>query len=115
MAENPYALPQETAQRLMADVQSRDPERLRHEITVVCDADPRDHLHVGAVGDPGSGLEARGLIVSHEGGRVSRVFVAAPRLRQLASALLNVADEIDGKTPLVFFPPGAPDAEEPQG
>ena len=35
------------------------------------------------------------------------VYISAPEARQLAAHLLNVADEIDGKTPLVFFPRAA--------
>ena len=84
------------------------------EISRACNIDARDHVHVGRIGDPGSGLGARGVIQVHEGGRLAKVYLASPELRQLASALLNVADAIDGKTPLVFFDPSAPSAEEPQ-
>lgn len=84
------------------------------EIAKACNVDARDHVHVHRVGEPGSGLGARGLVVVHEGDSLTRVFLAAPELRQIASALLNVADAIDGKTPLVFFDPDAPEVEEPE-
>jgi hypothetical protein len=83
------------------------------EIVRVCNIDGDDHVHVGRLGDPGSGLEARGVIQVHEGGRIAKVYLAAPELRQLASALLNVADAIDGKTPIAFFDPSAPSSTEP--
>lgn len=85
----------------------------REEISLACNADARDHIHAGSIGEPGSGLAARGIVQVHEGGSATRVFLSAPELRTLASALLNVADEIDGETPLSFFPPGSPDAKEP--
>lgn len=108
MTTNRFQLSQEEAQRLLAKAPDAE-ERLGF----VCDADPRDHLHVGRIGDQGSGLEARGTLLIHEGGRAARVFMAAPRLRVLAAALLDVADEIDGMTPLTFFPPEVPEVEEP--
>lgn len=84
------------------------------EIARVCNAEPEDEIRVVLVGEPGSGLAARGGIEVEEGGSKARVFLASPELRQLASALLNVADKIDGKTPLVFFDPSSPSAEEPE-
>jgi hypothetical protein len=84
------------------------------EIEKACNVDARDHVHLARVGEKGSGLAARGLLTLHEGSSAARVFLAAPELRQLASALLNVADAIDGKTPLVFFDPSAPETDEPE-
>lgn len=98
----------EEAGRILGDAETRQ------EIQRSCNVDARDHLHIGRVGEAGAGLAARGLIQVHEGGDNSRVFLAAPELRQVAAALLNVADEIDGRVPLSFFDPAAPSAEEPE-
>lgn len=43
------------------------------------------------------------------------VYLAPAAMRELASELLNRADAIEGKVPLVFFPPGAPTATYPPG
>lgn len=105
MAENPFHVPAEDASRFLAGERHSETQK-------ACNIDERDHVHVARVGDAGAGLEARGLVMVHEGGALCRVFLAAPELRHLASALLNVADAIDGVTPLTFFPP-APETDEP--
>jgi hypothetical protein len=104
--ESRYQMDRGQARSLMA-------EKPVEEIVRVCNVDAEDHVHLARVGDAGSGLGARGLIVAHEGGRQAKVYLASPELRQFASALLNVADAIDGKTPLVFFDPSAPSGTEP--
>lgn len=77
-----------------------------------------DNVRVRRVGPAGGGLKARVVVfvetlIESEDEDVedeiqsSLAYISAPEARQLAAALLNVADEIDGKTPLVFFPRAA--------
>ena len=97
---------------------------------IASNVDPdTDNVHVRRVGPAGGGLKARAVVyvetlMEHEDEDVedeiisALVYISAPEARQLAAALLNVADEIDGKTPLVFFPrtpsgEEAPEVEEP--
>lgn len=88
-----------------------------------------DNVRVRRVGPAGGGLKARVVVfvetlIESEDEDVedeiqsSLAYISAPEARQLAAALLNVADEIDGKTPLVFFPrlpsgEEAPEVDEP--
>lgn len=104
---NPFHLDQAGADEILA----HEPVE---EVSKACNLDPRDHVHLFRVGEEATGLAARGVLAVHEGGTTTKVFLAAPELRQIASALLNVADAIDGRTPLVFFDPSAPGADEPE-
>lgn len=106
-SSNPYRLTSELARDLLRSGETP-------EVVLECNVDERDHVQISRVGTPGAGLQARGLLRAHEGGHTARVFLAAPELRRLAAGLLNVADAIDGKTPLSFFDPEAPSAEEPE-
>lgn len=106
MAENPFTIPQSEVREWLS-------KPIAEEVAIACNMDVRDHVHAGRLGEAGAGLDARGVVQVHEGGSVARVFLAAPELRALGAALLNVADEIDGTTPLVFHPP-SPDGEEPE-
>lgn len=95
---NPYAMDREHAKRLLEDVRAGN---LKNHIEIRCDANDDDGFMVGRVGD---GDDGRALVVSREGGRLTRSFVNPENLRKAAAAMLNVADEIDGTSPLVFFP-----------
>lgn len=80
------------------------------DFSLACNVQATDHVHTRRIGAVGSGLAARVAIATHNVDDSITVFLAAPEARTLAAALLNAADEIDGVTPLVFFPP-APEAE----
>lgn len=94
------------------------------EFQLASNIDPEtDNVRVRRVGPAKGGLKARAVVyvesLDDEGDILSTLaYISAPEARQLAAALLNVADDIDGKTPLVFFPrlpngEEAPEAEEP--
>ena len=77
---------------------------------------PDAHVHVRRVGAPGARKGARVAVMMHgENPQAMLVsLISAPQARMLGAALLNAADEVDGKTPLVFFPPEAREAVEPE-
>lgn len=102
---NPFQIDQESAAEVLGT-------RKIQEIAKVCNVDPRDHLHVVRAGSKGSGLKGRGALLTHEGESTTRIFLAAPELREVAAALLNVADDLDGITRLNFVPPAMPEADE---
>lgn len=94
------------------------------EFQLASNVDPEtDNVRVRRVGPAKGGLKARAVVyvesLDDQGDILSTLaYISAPEARQLAAALLNVADDIDGKTPLVFFPrlpsgEEAPEAEEP--
>ena len=100
------------------------------EFGLASNVDPEtDNVRVRRVGPVKGGPKSRvvvnvEMLTSNEDEDVedelvsALVYISAPEARQLAAALLNVADEIDGKTPLVFFPrlpngEEAPEVEEP--
>ena len=83
-----------------------------------------DNVRVRRVGPAGGGLKARACVyieslVEHEDEDVedeiqsTLVYISAPEARQLAAALLNVADDIDGAVPLAFFPRTPGGSDEP--
>jgi len=83
------------------------PENKGDDLSWSCDFAPKDHLHLRRLGAPGSGLEGRVGVLIHSGVNSSpglTVYLAADEARTVAAALLNIADELDGTTPLVFFP-----------
>lgn len=43
------------------------------------------------------------------------MIVSPSQARPLAAALLRFADKVEGRTPLVFFPPGGSEATYPPG
>ena len=109
---------------------ANEPDGRGEEFQLASNVDAEtDNVRVRRVGPAKGGLKARACVyieslVEHEDEDVedeiqsTLVYISAPEARQLAAALLNVADEIDGKTPLVFFPrlpngEEAPEAEEP--
>lgn len=72
-----------------------------------CDVSPNDHLHLVRVGEANARLRGRVGIRLHSGkddGGIAVLF-SAPEARQIAAELMNIADELDGVTPLVFHPP----------
>ena len=87
---------------------------------VECNVDPdTDFLQARRVGRANAPTSRAAVYVHHSDDMYATVYIAAAEARQLAAHLLNVADEIDGKTPLVFFPrlpsgEEAPEVEEPE-
>lgn len=84
-----------------------------------CNVSPTEHLHLRRIGVPGSGLSARVQIATHgsaddheDPAGALMLYFAAPEARQIAARLLNLADEIDGQAPLLFF---AEDEEDEEG
>lgn len=80
-----------------------------------CDAEPSDKLEVSRVGKVGCREAGRIQIAfQDDDSESSTILLAAPEARQLAAAILNGADELDGTRPLVFFPrtPVAKPAED---
>lgn len=86
---------------------ARQPSALGERKAFTCDVDDFDVFHMQRVGAPNSRLAGRIGLCTHSGdedpGAV--VFVSAPEARMIAASLLNLADELDGTTPLNFHPP----------
>ena len=74
------------------------------------------HVHVRRVGAEKGGLASRVIIAAHDHEKVVGGVYTASEARVIAARLLDLADEIDGKTPLLFGPASfdaiaEPDAE----
>lgn len=64
-----------------------------------CSIQPLDHVHVTRLS---SGVTARVGLGLHDRSDAISVYLTPAVARQVAAALLNAADEIDGVTPLTF-------------
>lgn len=97
----PFALTIDQARALLQSGQTGD------DYSVPDNARPDQHVHVKRVGPAGGRRSSRVAVILHgENPQAMLVsLVAAPQARALAAALLNAADEIDGKRPLVFTAP----------
>lgn len=99
---------QPISREAFADLMSRaEAGDVGEDYALACNASPQsDHVHVRRIGAEGSLLNGRVLLFTHgeEGEDVATVYIAAHEARMLAAALLNMADELDGVTPLVFTP-----------
>lgn len=94
-----HELNPEQYQALMAKVHGGE---MGPEVVFLCDAQRDDHLHVRRIGNKGIGLEGRVGVSSHSAYGVATLFFASAEARALAAVLLNLADELDGDTPLLF-------------
>lgn len=74
------------------------------------------HVHFRRVGPAKGGDAARVMIAAHDTLQASGGVYTSKEARMIAARLLDLADEIDGKTPLVFMPEcpsGEHEAEHP--
>jgi hypothetical protein len=108
------------AQWLRLKREGEMPGGLGEMFQVACNVTPETSLlQARRIGLAGRGLESRvGIFVQDSEEMYATVYISAAEARQVAAHLLDAADEIDGVTPLAFFPrtPGgeeAPEAEEP--
>lgn len=105
-----YPMSQEQRRSLSQEVRTID-AAYGEDFSVACNADPEDHLHTRRLGLPGDAHSRVGVAI-HASSALSMVYIHPTEARMLAAALLNLADELDGTTPLVFFPP-SPESTEP--
>lgn len=112
-----YPVSPDEWQALTAEAET--PGGLGEMFEIACNVDPdTDFLQARRVGRAGASTSRAAIYVHHSDDMYATVYVAAAEARKIAAHLLNIADEIDGKTPLVFFPrlpngEEAPEAEEP--
>lgn len=80
-----------------------DPDATGPDLELVCSTTEHDHLHVSRLGAPGQSYGRAGLRF-HSPDSANTILVSATEARVLAAHLLDIADELDGTVPLVFFP-----------
>lgn len=73
------------------------------DFSVPCSVDSDDTLTAFRAGEKETPL-ARVQVETTFGEEEATLFITAKDARRFAAHLLNAADEIDGTTPLVFFP-----------
>lgn len=81
-----------------------NPQGMGPDFALACNVESGDHVHVRRIGPEGSRFEGRVAVMTHGDSGQAIVYVAAPQARTLAAAILTAADELDGDTPLGFFP-----------
>lgn len=85
------------------------------DIFFACNADEETHLHFMRLGDPGDRDEGRVGFTIHGPGGGEELFLTAGEARSVAAHILNVADELDGTQPLMFWHPDEVHTEPPYG
>lgn len=73
------------------------------DFALACNLAEEDHVHARRVGTVGK-AHARIAVSVHDETDQQSIFLHPAQARVLAARLLNLADELDGTTPLVFFP-----------
>lgn len=102
MSNPDYSLDQPGFMNILRAVQTGT---MGDDVAFACNARPTDHLHLRRIGNEGDRLDGRIAVAMHDGTGSSVVaYFAAPEARQIAAQLLNLADELDGATPLTFMP-----------
>lgn len=76
-----------------------------------CAVNPEDFLTVQAV-EGNDGRNGVAICIETKDEHVS-IVLTSHGARALAAGILNEADLSDGTEPLVFYPPGLPDGEDP--
>lgn len=95
-----------------AHIEGDRANRIGPDSEFACNVTPTaDHLHMRRVGDKGGRGNARGVLMMHNGdGDAVVAYFTASELRQIAATALNIADEIDGETPLFVLSRGGEDS-----